>query len=53
MDEKGRQDFEVEVDGAAKAWLDANPAEHRVLTYSVKRCCGGGKICSVQVRLYD
>lgn len=50
MDEKGRRDFDVEVDAAATAWLDSHPAERRVLAYSVKRCCGGGKICSVQVR---
>ncbi|HXI95051.1 MAG TPA: hypothetical protein VNG04_02890 [Candidatus Acidoferrum sp.] len=51
MDEKGRPDFEVEVDGAAKAWLVSHPATtRRVLAYNVKRCCGGGKICTVQVR---
>lgn len=50
MNQKGRKDFDVEVDEAARAWLSSHPAEHRVLAYSVKRCCGGGKICSVQVR---
>ena len=25
--------------------------EPRVLAYDVKRCCGGGKICSVSVRV--
>jgi len=50
MGVKGRRGFEVEVDGAARAWLSSHPAEHRVLAYSVKRCCGGGKICAVQVR---
>ena len=45
----GRLSFEVERDQAAREWLDAHPAA-RVLAYNVKRCCGGGKICSVQVR---
>jgi hypothetical protein len=48
----GRLSFEVERDEAARAWLDSHPAARgrRVLAYSVKRCCGGGKICSVHVR---
>ncbi len=48
----GRFSFEVERDQAAREWLDAHPAARgrRVLAYSVKRCCGGGKICAVQVR---
>lgn len=51
MDEKGRRDFDVVVDGAAVAWLDSHPSPaRRVLAYNVKRCCGGGKICTVQVR---
>jgi len=51
MDEKGRRDFEVDIDGAAKAWLVSHPAAaRRVLAYNVKRCCGGGKICTVQLR---
>ncbi len=51
MDEKGRRDFEVVVDGAAVAWLGSHPSSgRRVLDYNVKRCCGGGKICTVQVR---
>jgi hypothetical protein len=51
MDEKGRRDFEVVVDEAAVAWLDSHPSSgRRVLDYNVKRCCGGGKICTVQVR---
>jgi hypothetical protein len=33
------------------AWLDTHPSpEPRVIAYEVKRCCGGGKICSVRVR---
>jgi hypothetical protein len=51
MDGKARRDFDVEVDGAAAAWLNSHPsAGRRVLAYDVKRCCGGGKICTVQVR---
>jgi hypothetical protein len=47
MDER---DFDVKVDERARAWLDSHPAGKRVLAYSIKRCCGGGKICAVQVR---
>jgi hypothetical protein len=50
MDEKSGRDFDVHVDESARAWLDSHPSGNRVLTYSVKRCCGGGKICMVQVR---
>ena len=48
----GGLSFEVERDEEARAWLEAHPAARgrRVLAYNVKRCCGGGKICSVQVR---
>jgi len=46
-----RSDFHVEPDAAAKEWLETHPAAgRRVLAYAVKRCCGGGKICTVQVR---
>jgi hypothetical protein len=51
MDEKRRRNFEVEVDSGARAWLDSHPAAgSRLISYAVKRCCGGGKICMVQVR---
>src|SRR2546428_5757156 len=44
-------DFVVEVDAAARAWLDSHKSEGpRVITYDVHRCCGGGKICDVRVR---
>jgi len=48
----GRLTFEVKRDEAAREWLDTHPAARgrRVLAYNVKRCCSGGKICSVQVR---
>jgi hypothetical protein len=51
MDEKHRRNFDVEVDAAARAWLDSHPTPgSRLISYAVKRCCGGGRICMVQVR---
>src|SRR5260370_24514755 len=51
MNEKSRRNFEIEVDDAAREWLDSHPAAgSRLISYAVKRCCGGGKICLVQVR---
>jgi len=45
------QRFQLEVDAAARAWLEAHPAaDPRVIAYDVHRCCGGGKICHVKVR---
>jgi hypothetical protein len=42
---------EVDVDPAARTWLDAHPSlEPLVIAYEVRRCCGGGKICAVRVR---
>lgn len=44
-------DFEVDVDPAARAWIDAHPSsEPLVIAYEVRRCCGGGKTCVVRVR---
>ena len=44
-------DFEIELDTAASAWLDSHPGdEPRVIVYQVHRCCGGARICDVQVR---
>jgi hypothetical protein len=41
----------IDADAAARAWMQAHPeSEPRVIAYSVKRCCGGGKICAVSVR---
>lgn len=43
--------LQVEADADAQAWLDSHPSpEPRVIAYEVKRCCGGGKICTVRVR---
>jgi hypothetical protein len=47
----GRPGFDIETDARARAWLESHPAsEPRVITYDVHRCCGGGRICEVQVR---
>jgi hypothetical protein len=51
MDEQRRRNFQIEVDDAARGWLESHPATgSRLISYAVKRCCGGGKICMVQVR---
>ncbi len=44
-------DFQVQADAKAREWLDLHPAAGpRVIAYDVHRCCGGGKICQVNVR---
>ena len=41
----------MRADPAAQEWIRSHPAgEPRVIAYEVHRCCGGGKICQVQVR---
>lgn len=46
--------FQLTADAQAKAWLAAHPwTEPLVIAYDVRRCCGGGKICSVRVRGYS
>jgi hypothetical protein len=43
--------FLLEADAAALAWLEAHPSGGpRVIAYDVHRCCGGGKICQVDIR---
>ncbi len=43
--------FRVEADPTAQEWMRTHAAEEpRVVAYDVKRCCRGGKICSVSVR---
>ena len=43
--------FQLTADDRAKAWLDAHPASApRVIAYDVRRCCGGGRICTIRVR---
>ena len=47
----GERPLRIQADAAAQAWLDAHPASGpRVIDYSVSRCCGGGRICTVRVR---
>jgi hypothetical protein len=44
-------EFRIEADGKARDWLEQHPsAAPRVIAYDVHRCCGGGKICQVEVR---
>jgi hypothetical protein len=51
MDPTRQRKFEVDVDDAAREWLDSHPATgSRLISYVVRRCCGGGKICTVRVR---
>ena len=43
--------FQIQADAGARAWLDSHGGrEGRIISYDVKRCCGGGRICTVQVR---
>ena len=43
--------FQLKADAKAREWLDLHPAAGlRVVAYDVHRCCGGGKICQVNVR---
>src|SRR5690349_6105184 len=44
-------EFQLEADESAREWLALHPSEApRVIAYDVHRCCGGGKICEVNVR---
>jgi hypothetical protein len=44
-------EFVVAADAKAQEWLDAHPSvTPRVIAYDVHRCCGGGRICNIQVR---
>lgn len=43
--------FRVEADPNAEDWMRTHATDGpRVIAYDVKRCCGGGKICTVSVR---
>ena|SRR2546426_11887077 len=43
-------DFDIEVDAAAAALLRSRTSNGpKVIKYDVHRCCGGGKICTVDV----
>lgn len=41
----------VEPDARAQDWMRSHTTDDaRVIAYDVKRCCGGGKLCTVSVR---
>src|SRR6266849_2736730 len=43
--------FRVQADPSAQEWIRNHSSEQpRVIAYDVKRCCGGGKLCTVSVR---
>lgn len=44
--------FRVDADPGALEWLEAHARPSPlVIDYDVRRCCGGGKICQVHVRV--
>lgn len=44
-------DFLIEVDASARDWLDSHHDDGpRIISYDVKRCRRGVRICNVQVR---
>jgi hypothetical protein len=44
-------EFRLEADAKARKWLLQHPSgAPLVIAYDVHRCCGGGKICQVNVR---
>jgi len=44
-------EFQLEADAGARQWLEQHPSEGpRVIAYDIHRCCGGGRICQVNVR---
>ena len=44
-------DFLIETDAKAGAWLEEHPSDAPlVIAFDVKRCCGGGRICTVRFR---
>lgn len=43
--------FQIQADASARTWLDSHRVgEARIISYDVTRCCGGGRLCNVQVR---
>ena len=41
----------MEADASAQAWMRSHATDDlRVIAYDVRRCCGGGKLCTVSVR---
>jgi hypothetical protein len=46
-----RTEFQLDADDRAREWLKQHPSDApRVIAYEIHRCCGGGKICQVNVR---
>jgi hypothetical protein len=46
-----KTEFHLEADAKAREWLLQHPSgAPLVIAYDVHRCCGGGKICQVNVR---
>lgn len=45
-------DFEIRLEDRARHWLETHPGQlPLVIAYSETRCCGGGRICDVRVRI--
>ena len=45
-------EFEVKLDDRANRWLGSQPAMGPVvIAYLETRCCGGGRVCDVRVRM--
>lgn len=43
--------MQVTVDDRAREWIAGHRSDAWVLDYEVHRCCGGGKICEVKMRV--
>jgi hypothetical protein len=44
-------EFQLVANARAREWLEQHPSQApRVIAYDIHRCCGGGKICQVNVR---
>lgn len=44
------QATEIRLDDEARGWVADHPSATWAIDYDVHRCCGGGKICEVNVR---
>jgi hypothetical protein len=43
--------FQLQADARAREWMERHPATRpHAIVYETHRCCGGGKICQVNVR---
>jgi hypothetical protein len=44
-------DFDLEADERARAWLETHRSSRpRLIELDVHRCCGGGKLCLLNIR---